>query len=940
MICGRQQCTRNVRGVPLRCRCGIEFCSEACFVSAWHAEHQLSCPQATDIKADIERRKANSDAKGTKLLVAVALSRAPAAQPAQPESARQAPPVPTVVPPAAEGPSVPSAAHTPAQPSGGASNAGSAGSEAPTTSTGSSTPLTSSQFKRYQLDEFVSVGKPIGSGSYGLVTKVVHTGTAEIFAMKAIPKKKVMEQRMTAYLMREVKTQLRLQHPNILRLHYYFEDAQNVHLLLEYARDGSLFSVLRKLGRLKDDEAANMYVDVAGALDFLHRNAIIHRDLKPENILICAGDDGENVAKLADFGWCAELAQNEGMRNTFCGTWDYLSPEMIQNEPHDSAVDIWAIGVLLFEMLLGRPPFAANSQVKVMARITKVDLQIPESVSPLAGDLIRQLLVKEASKRLELVRSAKHTWVQRYVSEAEIRKSFTLGYPTGVNGHRVPADTARGAKPAPGGASKEAPPLSNAAEKQTAADSTPCTAVETKSDKPANGAAGAGTLVSSADAASLKATCPQKDNLDTTSVREMRKAKLAAIQAKLSDLNLYKSPAVLGEPPRAPSQPAQSRTPPPQRVQPPLPPEPPVPREKELAHLPSPGNSMGGATAQSSPQEPPSTMCREANLSVMPWSSPSPKNENGPQMAPGPPPQAPAPTSKGVQEMLKQAGFGSSAATAALLQELVGSSGTHTPLNGWGNPESRNPKLPLNGASSPFMPANPQSGGAPAPCSANENETFASIRKWVHNKTSKSPRNQADEASPDLTLTLPVAQRNNPSASSRTFATSTPPAPLPKTTSASRRQSDGSGSLSPIAKTRDVPSGPSCPANAAPQAWRAPAGSISPLNVFAGGVFDGADPFGLTPSSTNNPHEPASGHPLQGWSNATARANRQKAHGKPEAYVGMSELAEQMTALNRQITNNLDETCKAMRRRPTRPLEESSPYVSATPRDPGGELLR
>jgi serine/threonine protein kinase len=233
--------------------------------------------------------------------------------------------------------------------------------------------------------------------------------------MKAIPKKKVLEHQMTTYLEREVKTQLRIHHPSILRLHYYFEDAQNVFLLLELAASGSLFSLLRKRGRLPEDEAARVFLDISSALHHIHRNGVVHRDLKPENILMCG-----NAAKLADFGWCAELSKDGESRHTFCGTWDYLSPEMVQNEPHDHTVDVWAMGVLLYEMLTGRPPFAASNQMRAMDRITRVDLKVPDTVSPLATDLIGRILVRDKERRLTLPEAVKHSWVRRFIPDAEI----------------------------------------------------------------------------------------------------------------------------------------------------------------------------------------------------------------------------------------------------------------------------------------------------------------------------------------------------------------------------------------------------------------------------------------------------------------------------------------------------------------------------------------
>lgn len=559
--CGKKLCKRVLPSTPLYCRCGVPFCSEACFVSQWHAEHRHACPNAAEIKKEVADRRSSSERSGTALLVATALSRtrlpsaataeevpaaasalpvdllgmsqvdqtrpipkpivepeqiapaAPAASPATAAPSPQAPPaglhvrdligdsmrahfdqdgppaepvtdatmasvtmhVPrawTAAPTALPQPSTPAAASGEGAPALAPPPTSTATAPSPESSvapspvgttesmadsaSSSTTSITFGKRKslpRYELDHFI-FGGPIGNGSYGHVRKVIHKTTGELFAIKEIPKKKVREQQMTEYLMREVKTQLLIKHRNVLRLFYYFEDSQKVYLLLEYANGGSLFSHLRKKGKLKEDEAAPLFVDVVSALDYLHKRGIVHRDLKPENILMCSGD----VAKIADFGWCAEVSKDGAQRNTFCGTWDYLSPEMVQNQPHDYTVDIWAAGVLLFEMLTGRPPFSASSQVKALTRITDVDLQIPEMISAMARDLIIKLLRKEPSERLALQDAEQHPWVQRYMPKIEEKKMDALagahlnspssgGFSSGANPTGSPLGSPLGSPP-------------------------------------------------------------------------------------------------------------------------------------------------------------------------------------------------------------------------------------------------------------------------------------------------------------------------------------------------------------------------------------------------------------------------------------------------------------------------------------------------------------
>lgn len=402
MGCGRAQCKRSFRLTPLFCRCGLEFCSEACFVSAWHNEHQLSCPFAAQIKEGLQ--KASSERSGTGQLVALALSKT------RPEVIDKSLPV-----------EVATVNGTATPPTAPAAKANSSGSSHPGTSARGNMMLAQiERWRRESADSFETVGDPIGNGSYGFVSKVRFKKTGEIFAMKSIPKDKIREQHMQGYLRREVQTQMQLAHPCIVQLHYYFEDQHNVLLLLEYASGGALFSYVRSRGHLPEPEAARYFANVALALAHLHRYQIVHRDLKPENILLCG--DSPKKAKLADFGWCAELSESQE-RLTFCGTFDYLSPEMLENEPHDKGVDLWAAGVLVFEMLTGRPPFQASSQVKLVNRIVKVDFQVPSSMPPLAAELVKSLLKRNPNERLDLKEAISHPWICLHVPGASLELS-------------------------------------------------------------------------------------------------------------------------------------------------------------------------------------------------------------------------------------------------------------------------------------------------------------------------------------------------------------------------------------------------------------------------------------------------------------------------------------------------------------------------------------
>jgi len=204
-----------------------------------------------------------------------------------------------------------------------------------------------------------------------------------------------------------------LRHPNILRLFGYFYDKSRVYLILEYAAKGELYKELKRRKFFDEKRAAGYIYSLALALRYCHSKHVIHRDIKPENLLL--GLHGE--LKIGDFGWSVHAPNSR--RQTLCGTLDYLPPEMIEGKEHDASVDIWSLGVLTYEFLVGNPPFESEHTKDTYKKISRVDLNFPSTMSEDAKDLISKLLVHDPKERLSLDGVLKHKWILDNVPEAE-----------------------------------------------------------------------------------------------------------------------------------------------------------------------------------------------------------------------------------------------------------------------------------------------------------------------------------------------------------------------------------------------------------------------------------------------------------------------------------------------------------------------------------------
>lgn len=259
--------------------------------------------------------------------------------------------------------------------------------------------------KQWSLDNF-DIGRPLGKGKFGNVYLAREKSTKFILALKVLFKSQLEKSGVEHQLRREIEIQSHLRHPNILRLYGYFHDRTRVYLILEYAPRGELYKQLQKMGKFDEERSASYVADMADALIYCHSKKVIHRDIKPENLLL--GLKGE--LKIADFGWSVHAPSSR--RATLCGTLDYLPPEMIEGRMHDEKVDLWSLGVLCYEFLVGRPPFESETHSETYRRISKVDLRFPSHLSDSVKDLISSLLKHSPHSRLPLTRVLQHPWVK------------------------------------------------------------------------------------------------------------------------------------------------------------------------------------------------------------------------------------------------------------------------------------------------------------------------------------------------------------------------------------------------------------------------------------------------------------------------------------------------------------------------------------------------
>ncbi|QCE00813.1 serine/threonine-protein kinase AtPK2/AtPK19-like [Vigna unguiculata] len=270
--------------------------------------------------------------------------------------------------------------------------------------------------------------KVVGQGAFGKVYQVKRTGTSEIYAMKVMRKDKIIERNHAEYVKSERDILTKVDNPFVVRLRYAFQTKYRLYLVLDFVNGGHLFFQLYHQGLFREDLARFYAAEIICAVSYLHANDVMHRDLKPENILL----DADGHAVLTDFGLAKQFNGTE-RSNSMCGTVEYMAPEIVMGKGHDKAADWWSVGILLYEMLTGKPPFCGGNRHKIQQKIIKDKIKLPAFLSNEAHSLLKGLLQKDVSKRLgsgsrssEEIKS--HKWFKsvnwKKLEAREVRPSF------------------------------------------------------------------------------------------------------------------------------------------------------------------------------------------------------------------------------------------------------------------------------------------------------------------------------------------------------------------------------------------------------------------------------------------------------------------------------------------------------------------------------------
>ncbi|KAI8882233.1 Pkinase-domain-containing protein [Backusella circina FSU 941] len=274
--------------------------------------------------------------------------------------------------------------------------------------------------RKLQLDDFI-LKRTVGTGSFGRVHLAQSKVNGKHYAIKALDKYDVVRLKQVEHINNEPTILREIAHPFLVTLWDAFQDDTHLFMVMDYVPGGELFSVLRKHKTFNESTAKFYAAEVLLALEYLHEQNIVYRDLKPENILL----DARGHVKLTDFGFAKRI---QDVTWTVCGTPDYLAPEIIRSKGYTRAVDWWGLGVLIFEMLVGRAPFVDKNPVNLYQKILECRVDWPEDINPEIKDLLSNLLTADIHARYNSNEIKKHPWFSDIDFDQVLRRKIKAPY--------------------------------------------------------------------------------------------------------------------------------------------------------------------------------------------------------------------------------------------------------------------------------------------------------------------------------------------------------------------------------------------------------------------------------------------------------------------------------------------------------------------------------
>ncbi|ORZ39991.1 molecular mechanism For the regulation of protein kinase B Akt By hydrophobic motif phosphorylation [Catenaria anguillulae PL171] len=318
--------------------------------------------------------------------------------------------------------------------SGGSSGVGSSASSA-TAGAQDSAAVKKCAFK--SPDDFI-FHKVLGKGNYGkvMLATAKNGRQDQFFAVKVIKKSSLLDEESIEHVLAENRVLQTLSHPFLVTLHASFQTPDRLYFVMEYVRGGEIFFHIVKERRFAEERVRMYVAEILLGLKYLHSKGIVYRDLKLENLLI--DDDGH--VKITDFGLCKEGIGQGDTTSTFCGTPEYLAPEILEEENYGKTVDWWALGIVTYEMLVGKPPFGSPESVeKLFQAILHRPIEYPASLSPNAKALLQGLLNRDFKERLgsgpgDGEEIMKHAWFDGLDWAAIEKKQVAMPFKPKVEG--------------------------------------------------------------------------------------------------------------------------------------------------------------------------------------------------------------------------------------------------------------------------------------------------------------------------------------------------------------------------------------------------------------------------------------------------------------------------------------------------------------------------